>query len=115
MAFNWVLLPLIQEKMSWDPWKKTVCKTLLHLFTLAQLLANIKLLINKWLRIENIHTEKVVYVGDEVRDIDAAKKTGIKVIAVGWGFNSQEALAAQNPDFLIERPQELIEIINSWH
>ena len=70
--------------------------------------------ISKWLRIENVHTEKVVYVGDEIRDIDAAKKTGIKVIAVGWGFNSQEALAAQNPDFLIERPQELIEIMNSW-
>lgn len=70
--------------------------------------------INKWLRIENIHTEKVVYVGDEIRDIDAAKKTGIKVIAVGWGFNSPQALAAQNPDFLIERPQELIEIMNSW-
>ena len=70
--------------------------------------------ISKWLRIENIHTEKVVYVGDEIRDIDAAKKTGIKVIAVGWGFNSPQALAAQNPNFLIERPQELIEIMNSW-
>ena len=70
--------------------------------------------INKWLRLENIHTEKVVYVGDEIRDIDAAKKTGIKVIAVGWGFNSPQALAAQNPNFLIERPQELIEIMNSW-
>ena len=70
--------------------------------------------INKWLRIENIHTEKVVYVGDEIRDIEAAKKTGIKVIAVGWGFNSPQALAAQNPNFLIERPQELIEIMNSW-
>jgi phosphoglycolate phosphatase len=70
--------------------------------------------INKWLRIENIHTEKVVYVGDEIRDIDAAKKTGIKVIAVGWGFNSPQALAAQNPNFLIKRPQELIEIMNSW-
>ncbi|WP_445174044.1 HAD-IA family hydrolase [Microcoleus sp.] len=70
--------------------------------------------INKWLRRENINPEKVVYVGDEVRDIDAAKKTGIKVIAVGWGFNSPQALAAQNPNFLIKRPQELIEIINSW-
>ena len=70
--------------------------------------------INKWLRRENINPEEVVYVGDEIRDIDAAKKTGIKVIAVGWGFNSQEALAAQNPNFLIKRPQELIEIINSW-
>jgi len=70
--------------------------------------------INKWLKLEHINPEEVVYVGDEIRDIYAAKKTGIKVIAVGWGFNSQEALAAQNPDFLIERPQELIEIINSW-
>ena len=70
--------------------------------------------INKWLRRENINHEQVVYVGDEIRDIDAAKKTGIKVIAVGWGFNSQEALAAHNPDFLIERPHELIEIMNSW-
>jgi HAD superfamily hydrolase (TIGR01509 family) len=70
--------------------------------------------INKWLRRENINPEEVVYVGDEIRDIDAAKKTGIKVIAVGWGFNSQEALAAQNPNFLIKSPQELIEIIDSW-
>ena len=70
--------------------------------------------INKWLKTENINPEQVVYVGDEIRDIDAAKKTGIKVIAVGWGFNSPQALAAQNPNFLIERPQELIEIINSW-
>lgn len=70
--------------------------------------------INKWLRLEHINPEEVVYVGDEIRDIDAAKKTGIKVIAVGWGFNSPQALAAQNPNFLIERPQELIEIMNSW-
>jgi len=70
--------------------------------------------INKWLRIENINPEEVIYVGDEIRDIDAAKKTGIKVIAVGWGFNSPQALAAQNPNFLIQHPQELIEIINSW-
>ncbi len=69
--------------------------------------------INRWLKREQINPEKVIYVGDEVRDIDAAKKTGIKIIAVGWGFNSQEALAAQNPDFLIERPQELIEIMSN--
>ena len=70
--------------------------------------------INRWLKTEHINAEEVVYVGDEIRDIAAARKTGIKVIAVGWGFNSPEALAAQNPDFLIERPQELIEIMNSW-
>jgi len=69
--------------------------------------------IDRWLKREQINPEQVVYVGDEVRDIDAAKKTGIKIISVGWGFNSQEALAAHNPDFLIERPQELIEIMSN--
>ena len=69
--------------------------------------------INRWLKREHINAEEVVYVGDEIRDIDAAKKTGIKIIAVSWGFNSQSALAAQNPDFLIERPQELIEIMSN--
>ena len=69
--------------------------------------------INRWLKREHRNAEEVVYVGDEIRDIDAAKKTGIKIIAVSWGFNSQSALAAQNPDFLIERPQELIEIMSN--
>ncbi|MEG4346507.1 HAD-IA family hydrolase [Microcoleus sp. A003_D6] len=69
--------------------------------------------INRWLKREQINAREVVYVGDEIRDIDAAKKTGIKVIAVSWGFNSQEALAAQNPDFLIESPQELSEIMSN--
>ncbi len=69
--------------------------------------------IKKWLKKEHINPEEVIYVGDETRDIDAAKKTGIKIIAVSWGFNSKSALAAQNPDFLIERPQELIEIMSN--
>ncbi|MEG4249160.1 MULTISPECIES: HAD-IA family hydrolase [unclassified Microcoleus] len=69
--------------------------------------------INRWLKTEHINPKQVVYVGDEIRDIEAAKKTGINVIAVGWGFNSQEALAAHNPDFLIKHPQELIEIMSN--
>ncbi|MBE9186148.1 HAD-IA family hydrolase [Microcoleus sp. LEGE 07076] len=69
--------------------------------------------INKWLRKEHINPEEVFYVGDEIRDIEAARKTGIKIIAVGWGFNSQEVLALNHPDFLIERPQQLIEIMSN--
>ncbi|XZN90982.1 MAG: HAD-IA family hydrolase [Microcoleus sp.] len=70
--------------------------------------------IYRWLKRQEFHPEQVVYVGDEVRDIEAAKRTGIKVIAVSWGFNSQSALAAHYPDFLIEHPQELIGIIDKW-
>ncbi|MBC6479764.1 MAG: HAD hydrolase-like protein [Hormoscilla sp. GM7CHS1pb] len=49
--------------------------------------------------------QEVIYVGDETRDIEAAKRTKIRAIAVSWGFNSPEVLAAHNPDFLIHQPE----------
>ncbi len=60
-----------------------------------------------------IRPEEAIYVGDEVRDIEAAKKTNINVIAVSWGFNSKQILEKQNPDFLIDKPGQLVEIIES--
>jgi phosphoglycolate phosphatase len=53
----------------------------------------------------------VIYVGDETRDIEAARKIQIQVIAVSWGFNSREVLAEQKPDFLISHPSQLIEVV----
>ncbi|MEM9540254.1 MAG: HAD hydrolase-like protein [Cyanobacteria bacterium P01_E01_bin.42] len=53
----------------------------------------------------------VAYVGDETRDIDAAKKSGVKAIGVTWGFNSQEILIQYHPDLLIDRPQNLADEI----
>ena len=70
-------------------------------------------IINNVLKQQQIKPEAVIYVGDETRDIEASKKARIKVIAVTWGFNSPEILARQNPDFLIHKPSELLEIVNS--
>jgi phosphoglycolate phosphatase-like HAD superfamily hydrolase len=69
--------------------------------------------IHKFMKRNHLSSEEVVYVGDETRDIEASKKINIKVIAVGWGFNSTEALAKCNPDFLIYKPSELIEVMGS--
>lgn len=69
--------------------------------------------LNSFLKKQRLKPEEIVYVGDETRDIDAAKKSHVKVIAVSWGFNSQKVLAEHNPDFLIERPDELVEVIES--
>jgi phosphoglycolate phosphatase len=52
----------------------------------------------------------VIYVGDETRDIKAAKKAGIRSAAVTWGYNSRKALEAQNPDYLIHSPKELFQL-----
>lgn len=68
-------------------------------------------IINNVLRQKQLKTQAVIYVGDETRDIEASKKANIKVIAVTWGFNSPQALAKQKPDFLINHPSELLEVI----
>ncbi|MEA5549676.1 HAD-IA family hydrolase [Anabaena cylindrica UHCC 0172] len=70
-------------------------------------------IINNVLRQRQIKTQSVIYVGDETRDIEASKKANIKVIAVTWGFNSAEALAKEHPNFLIDHPSELLEVIKS--
>ncbi|NET33855.1 MAG: HAD-IA family hydrolase [Cyanothece sp. SIO1E1] len=68
--------------------------------------------INRALERKSLERESVLYVGDEVRDIEAARKNQIKTIAVSWGFNSSRILADQNPDFLIHQPQDLVKVIN---
>ena len=70
-------------------------------------------IINNVLRQKHFQPESVIYVGDETRDIESAKKANIKVIAVSWGFNSPEALSKQNPDFLIHHPHELLAVMKS--
>ncbi|CAN5351900.1 HAD family hydrolase [soil metagenome] len=56
----------------------------------------------------NLNINESVYVGDEVRDINAAKKAGIKSVAVTWGFASENLLEKHNPDILINKPKELL-------
>jgi phosphoglycolate phosphatase len=65
------------------------------------------------LKKENLKKEQVIYVGDETRDIEAAKKTGIKSIAVTWGFNSKELLLKENPNFLVANPSELFDLFKT--
>jgi len=61
------------------------------------------------LKQEKINPKAAIYVGDETRDIEAAK-SHIKAIAVSWGFNSAEVLASKTQIFLIHQPKQLIVI-----
>ncbi len=71
-------------------------------------------IINNILRQKQIKTQEVIYVGDETRDIEASKKSQIKIVSVTWGFNSEAALTKENPDFLIHHPRELVEIVKNF-
>ena len=43
---------------------------------------------------------EALYVGDELRDAEAARAVGIAFAAVSWGFATPEALRRQAPDLL---------------
>ncbi len=64
----------------------------------------------KIIKKEKISPNEVLYVGDEIRDINAAKNTGIDIASVAWGYNTVESLKKHNPEFLIYTPSELVEI-----
>lgn len=63
------------------------------------------------LKQEKIRPHHAIYVGDETRDIVAAKKANIKAIAVTWGFNDSEVLSQYHPDALIHHPRYLPEAV----
>lgn len=56
--------------------------------------------------------EDFVYVGDEIRDVEACRKTGITVVSVAWGFNSAFSLESINPGFVAKTPDEAVSIIS---
>ncbi|MDR3559114.1 MAG: HAD hydrolase-like protein [Candidatus Pacebacteria bacterium] len=66
--------------------------------------------LKKIMRRHGFLPDKTAYVGDETRDIEAAKKNGLMSVAVSWGFNSKEVLEKFTPDYLAEQPQELLKI-----
>lgn len=68
-------------------------------------------LINKIIKQNCLDKNEIFYVCDEVRDIEAAKKSGIKSIAVTWGYNSENALQKENPYHIAYSPDDLKEIL----
>jgi phosphoglycolate phosphatase len=67
--------------------------------------------LRRLLRSRSVSHEGCVYVGDEVRDVVAAREAGIAVVAVGWGFNDRAALEGAGADALVEAPADLAESV----
>ena len=67
--------------------------------------------IKKVIRQHQLSKRETVYVGDETRDIDAAKHAKIKSAAVTWGYNSRLALIRHDPDYLVHTPSTLLAVI----
>ncbi len=54
-----------------------------------------------------------VYVGDGETDMLTAAACGLPVVAVTWGFRDERVLREYNPDFIIKKPDELLDALRS--
>jgi len=59
------------------------------------------------IRRAGVSPERVIAIGDELRDIEAARAAGVACGAVCWGYAAPAALRALRPDLTFRRMQEI--------
>jgi HAD superfamily hydrolase (TIGR01549 family) len=64
-------------------------------------------------RAERIERPDVLYVGDEMRDIEAARKAGVASAAVTWGFHAEPLLRTSEPNYIVNDPAKLPEVVRT--
>lgn len=58
-----------------------------------------------------LRKDETVFVGDSEVDVKTAANAGLASIGVLWGFKGIESFVETKPDYLIEKPMDLINIL----
>ncbi len=53
----------------------------------------------------------ILYVGDSLVDAETAKASGATLVLCTWGFCTEEQLKTAQPNYMIQHPSELLNII----
>jgi len=69
--------------------------------------------LKKLLKTEKYKREEILYVGDEIRDIDSCRKAGVSIIAVTWGANSEKTLKEAPANYYAHKPWDIVDILNT--
>lgn len=64
--------------------------------------------LRKVLRATGTAPQDALAIGDELRDLEAARRAGIPAGAVTWGFANVEALRAAGPAAMFSSPAEIL-------
>jgi phosphoglycolate phosphatase-like HAD superfamily hydrolase len=56
--------------------------------------------------------DRACFIGDTASDVRAAHEASIASIAVTWGHHNRQRLVAAGPDFLVDTPDELLDVLN---
>lgn len=62
-------------------------------------------------RKKGLKLDECMYLGDEIRDVEAALAVHMPVIAVGWGINHEDVLKAHNPTHFVTKPSQIVDIV----
>lgn len=68
--------------------------------------------LGKVVRRQGISPRELLYVGDELRDLDVARKVGCLFAAVTWGYTAAKTLEVEGVDMLCRSPADLIDGIS---
>ncbi len=70
--------------------------------------------LKKLLKKERMSLAEALYIGDELRDVDACVRMGMDIVAVTWGLDEKEILQKHNPGPVVDTPQALLESIENY-
>lgn len=68
--------------------------------------------LRKILQRSGIAPNQAIFIGDEIRDIEAARHAGIASGAVSWGFTEVNALKGHAPDWIFTSIDELLTVLD---
>jgi phosphoglycolate phosphatase len=83
-----------------------------HIFTSNNLFGKDRS-IRRFLRQFGVEKGELLYIGDELRDIEACKTAGVRIIAVTWGFDPAPLIRSGQPDYIASAPDEVLETVRS--
>lgn len=70
-------------------------------------------IVNQILEITKTDKTETLYVGDSGVDMQTTINAGVDAVAVTWGFRPKLELEAFHPKYMVNKPEEIWEIVNS--
>jgi phosphoglycolate phosphatase len=67
--------------------------------------------VNEILSLLGMDSSSVLYVGDSGTDIETALNARLTAVAVTWGFRPKEFLEKYHPDYIIDEPSQILELL----
>ena len=58
-----------------------------------------------------VNKEDILYVGDTGTDMETGRNAGVFTVGVSWGFRKREELAENGADVIIDKPEQLLELL----